>query len=1332
MTLPSGARACRTRRSTSAAAALLLGVLAALVAPTGAAFAATGGATGPVAGSSTTASAAPAVKAHARPKAATGPAAAGQAHHDAAIREIRAADLPESCSGALDPVTVYHCATVPQDGAAYTLTVAKGQDLLAYEVASQGDDTLAMLTGPDGQSVSCQSYGNFQQRCPSVAAGTYTLTVTGRYGLTPEFSVSYLMPLSTAGCTAVSEADTALGDPRHFTGTLAAGSIGDCYALPSAAGDTLRVLASVYSEYITVYDAVGTVVCWQNNPCRLTGTAPYRALVWTDGGTTLDYAVTATRLSDPQGCAAVQVQPYGSVPAASTSPCRTLHIPADGSYLIGASSADRQVTGALSTTDGTEVPCYSGDDYMAQGCALSAGDYIWAAGTSDIPAAGFALALHKVGQTDGCTTGRDDTYASGQAQAAVSAPGQEFCWTLPTATGSGLYLATTTTGPSLTKAVYDAKGISQCETDYSFDVCKLTGTAPFRMVLAAPATATYQVTVQRTGNTAGCTTWPRTAYGSGSAGAHVALTATAQTACLALPAGGHSTGEVFDYTDTGNQLNASFQVYDAKGDKVCSSLGSSLAPCALASGVSYAALLVGTGRVDTYDVARHDVSGGASCAAPASTAMGGASTGYTLSSALDERCLRVSAAAGDRMWFAVRTPGAARKTGAELLVFDGTGRILCWQHGSSCRATGGTSYVVVIAADYGDAPIAAHVDTWKVGTASGWAPQCTAHPLTPDTFTPRSGTLTETATAYCAVMPVTTWQRFNVYGTDSETSYPATPQFDMFSADASRWAGTSIDSYYQCFGQNYGTFAYQCLADGNATATQAVLILSPGDTAAPLEYTMQGVCQSGCASQTPLPTIGGLSTSTGQSGTQNQLVVHGAHLTLDTQVELSRNGAAVGTRPSTAVAITGDSTSLTVLLDTGGVSPGTYDVSLVRYGSPDTSEDGTLHNAYTVTAAPAPARSTLVPLSPTRFLDTRYGTGAPKARVGAGGVVKLKVAGAHGVPATGVSAVVMNVTAVNPSTGGFVTVYPDGQPLPSVSNVNFRAGQTIPSLVTVPVGANGTVDLRNTYGAVDLVADVTGYYTSSGGGSSLKALSPTRFLDTRYGTGAPKARVGAGGVVKLKVAGAHGVPATGVSAVVMNVTAVNPTSSGFVTVYPDGSAVPQASNLNFTKGETIPNLVIVPVAANGTVDLRNAYGTVDLVADVTGYYTASGAGFSTAGPVRLLDTRTGLGARAGTVGPGGVVSIPVAGVAGVPSQDEGLTAVVLNVTVTGPSTSDFLTVHPHGRPLPGASNLNFTKGETISNLVVVPVIDGRITFANHFGTVNVVADLNGYFTSTTA
>ncbi|KJY15839.1 N-acetylmuramoyl-L-alanine amidase [Streptomyces sp. NRRL S-104] len=56
-------------------------------------------------------------------------------------------------------------------------------------------------------------------------------------------------------------------------------------------------------------------------------------------------------------------------------------------------------------------------------------------------------------------------------------------------------------------------------------------------------------------------------------------------------------------------------------------------------------------------------------------------------------------------------------------------------------------------------------------------------------------------------------------------------------------------------------------------------------------------------------------------------------------------------------------------------------------------------------------------------------------------------------------------------------------------------------------------------------------------------------------------------------------------------------------------------------------------------------------------------------------------------------------------------------------------MHPHGTGRPNVSNLNYTAGQTVSNLVVVPVVDGRVTFFNNSGAVDVIADLNGYFTS---
>jgi len=400
-----------------------------------------------------------------------------------------------------------------------------------------------------------------------------------------------------------------------------------------------------------------------------------------------------------------------------------------------------------------------------------------------------------------------------------------------------------------------------------------------------------------------------------------------------------------------------------------------------------------------------------------------------------------------------------------------------------------------------------------------------------------------------------------------------------------------------------------------------------------------------------------------------------------------------------------------------------------------------------VVAVPPPAGAatsstgTFTPLTPTRLLDTRAGTGAPEAPVAAGGVVTLTVDGQGGVPASGVSAVVLNVTATQETSNGYLTVYPDGVTRPLASNLNFVAGRSVPNLVIAPVGTDGAVDLYNgSAGTVELVADVSGYFTGGGtpADGTFTTLTPTRLLDTRAGTGAPEAPVAAGGVVTLTVDGQGGVPASGVSAVVLNVTATQETSNGYLTVYPDGVTRPLASNLNFVAGRSVPNLVIAPVGADGAVDLSNgSAGTVELVADVSGYFT----GAATSALRGLTSAVTGPGAGAPRAeapladGPAAPVAaqsdiaLQVDGVGGVPAT--GVSAVVLNVTATQPTANGYLTVYPDGTTRPLASNLNFSTGQTVPNLVIAPVgADGDVDLYNgSLGTVQLVADVSGYFLS---
>ena len=248
--------------------------------------------------------------------------------------------------------------------------------------------------------------------------------------------------------------------------------------------------------------------------------------------------------------------------------------------------------------------------------------------------------------------------------------------------------------------------------------------------------------------------------------------------------------------------------------------------------------------------------------------------------------------------------------------------------------------------------------------------------------------------------------------------------------------------------------------------------------------------------------------------------------------------------------------------------------------------------------------SEFTPVAPVRLMDTRKGLGGVTGPVAATSLVSLPVAGVDGVPSSGVTAVVMNVTVTAPTGGGVLTVYPDGGSAPAVSNLNFSAGETVPNLVTVELGADGKVDFyNNSGGTVQILADLAGYYSASG--SSFTPVAPVRLMDTRKGLGGVTGPVAATSLVSLPVAGVDGVPSSGVTAVVMNVTVTAPTGGGVLTVYPDGGSAPAVSNLNFSAGETVPNLVTVELGADGKVDFyNNSGGTVQILADLAGYYVA--------------------------------------------------------------------------------------------------------------------------------
>ncbi|WP_035799225.1 PKD domain-containing protein [Kitasatospora mediocidica] len=236
------------------------------------------------------------------------------------------------------------------------------------------------------------------------------------------------------------------------------------------------------------------------------------------------------------------------------------------------------------------------------------------------------------------------------------------------------------------------------------------------------------------------------------------------------------------------------------------------------------------------------------------------------------------------------------------------------------------------------------------------------------------------------------------------------------------------------------------------------------------------------------------------------------------------------------------------------------------------------------------------PVAPARLLDTRDAAGGKLAPFS---WTSLQVTGRGAVP-VGADAVVLNLTATEPTATGYLAVRPSGRSgPPTTSSLNFTPGQTVPGQVIVPVGPDGRIDIYNHSGSTHAVADVLGYYSADSKGL-FTPVPPTRLVDTRDAGGHP---VAGGTALGIQVGGAGGVPA-GATAAVLNLTETAPTGDGFLTAYPDGIAPPNTSNVNFVAGQTTQNHTLVPIGADGRVEVLNhGAGSTQLIADLFGYFT---------------------------------------------------------------------------------------------------------------------------------
>jgi hypothetical protein len=316
------------------------------------------------------------------------------------------------------------------------------------------------------------------------------------------------------------------------------------------------------------------------------------------------------------------------------------------------------------------------------------------------------------------------------------------------------------------------------------------------------------------------------------------------------------------------------------------------------------------------------------------------------------------------------------------------------------------------------------------------------------------------------------------------------------------------------------------------------------------------------------------------------------------------------------------------------------------------------------------------------------------------------------------------------------------------------------------------VQVTNLAGASALTT-AAGYIYSSLG--SYVPLTPFRILDTRSGLCGVHwcPALGAGQTLALQITGytdartGESVPATA-TAVVLNVLAVNGSSSSLLTVSPSGTGRPLASNLNFGAHVNTANLVTVALGQNGTsdsqreVNLYNALGTVNVVVDVEGFFLPQAASnpageFHAIAPLRVCDTRArepANGCNLGhstdnQIGPGQVLKVKVSGtpsgVGGSPASipsDGSAGAAVLNLTAVAATQATWLSVFPTQSDgtcptsVPASSTINVSAGAVLANRVMVPLGPSHsggpgtdVCVYNAAGTINILLDASGWFGS---
>ncbi|WP_030172022.1 fibronectin type III domain-containing protein [Spirillospora albida] len=376
--------------------------------------------------------------------------------------------------------------------------------------------------------------------------------------------------------------------------------------------------------------------------------------------------------------------------------------------------------------------------------------------------------------------------------------------------------------------------------------------------------------------------------------------------------------------------------------------------------------------------------------------------------------------------------------------------------------------------------------------------------------------------------------------------------------------------------------------------------------------------------------------------------------------------------------------------------------------------------------------------------DTLSGVNAPVAEIPANGSVTVQVAGKAGIPASGVSAVALNIWKRGGSDGyGYLVLRPSDKPSTAVTlYYNPTDHNSTDDLIRLT--STGKLTLTNTGpNPVDVRIAVRGYFldaSATQAATEYHPLNAAYIYDSRPGIGpadGPKTPLASKTPITLQVTGKAGIPATGVDSVAINIAALGATTNAGLSLWADGESDPTSSTLLYTAGENNSLTDIVRVGTGGRIRLVNhGANPINVAIAVRGYFKKTtttdtdGAGFEAVEPKTLLRTDSGVGTPGGTTTPlAARASLTFTATSATSTPMQRISAVAGSLTAFQPAATGSLSITPTGGTEAKLGTLQFMKGET-SQLtdIVRPGTDGKLTVTNHSdSTVHVQFSIRGYF-----